>query len=333
MSHDPTHSPTRESAGPTTSHPLRRPDDTLGQRRDATGYVERGEGSVPAAMFVVVQGEETGRRIDLGARPLEIGRAVDDARGRLTDESLAERHACIEFERGVWVVRNLTGHRGVYVNEHRVDDEYALRDGDRIRLGHVVLKLLQGGDLHGRYTEEMFRIATLDGLTFAASRRLFEETLARDLERSRRLSRPLALVVFDVDGFRSLIASLGEQAGNVLLQRISQRTRGLLRRHDLLARIGTDMFAVALTESDLNDAHRAGERLREQVEAERVIAEGEQVSRTISVGIAQAKPEEDATSLLERGRRAMLVSRHAGGNRVSTAADEPASVAAPPPAG
>jgi diguanylate cyclase (GGDEF)-like protein len=128
-------------------------------------------------------------------------------------------------------------------------------------------------------------LATRDGLTGLATRRLFEETLQREVARSHRQDASLALVVIDVDHFKDVNDTVGHQAGDAVLQEVARAMVGHTKASDLPARYGGDEFVVLLPDCTGDDALRVAERLRAAV-AREVTA----VPVTVSAGVG-ATPE------------------------------------------
>jgi diguanylate cyclase (GGDEF)-like protein len=112
-------------------------------------------------------------------------------------------------------------------------------------------------------------IANLDPLTGIANRRAFDSALRRELaarlasQNGRRRSddEPFALLVFDLDDFKSINDEYGHPVGDEVLRQTTERVRKVLRSHDLLARIGGDEFAVLAPGAHGEGAARMGEAI------------------------------------------------------------------------
>jgi diguanylate cyclase (GGDEF)-like protein len=263
--------------------------------------------AVPSALMVVVHGPEAGVRFELHDGALVVGRS-EEADLVLTDPAIAASHARLSQENGEWIVTDLGHATSTFVNDERVT-EYALRDGDRVRLGRTILKLLSAGDIERRAIDELFRVQNLDGLTQAANTSTFAESLNRDVAHARRHGRALSFVLIDVDSFTKLNESRGEAAGNQVLQRLTTRLRGLLRKQDCVTRLGDDEFAVLLPSAGLADAELIAEKLRAATEPEHV---------TISAGVSTLSGCEAAAHLIDRARAALHEAKRNGGNRVTS---------------
>jgi diguanylate cyclase (GGDEF)-like protein len=154
------------------------------------------------------------------------------------------------------------------------------------------------------------RFATRDPLTALANRRLFEETLTREIARQRRRATPLALALIDLDGFKHVNDSRGHAGGDAVLCAVAQAIVDRVRASDLPARIGGDEFAVILPDCSASDALRVGEALRAQIET----TVGPTV--TASVGIAVVPDHaDDGDALVAAADAALYKAKENGRNR------------------
>ena len=116
---------------------------------------------------------------------------------------------------------------------------------DRRRMDGIARQLAQARDEARRNR----LLADLDGLTGLHNRRYFHEMLAREVARAQRYRRKLALVVFDLDDFKSINDRIGHLAGDAVLAETARRARGVVRSADIACRVGGDEFAVLLPEA------------------------------------------------------------------------------------
>lgn len=163
-----------------------------------------------------------------------------------------------------------------------------------------------------RYVEAN-RLADLDSLTGLANRRVFHELLAREVARSRRYGRRLALIVLDLDDFKRINDRIGHLAGDTVLAEVAARLRSVVRTTDIACRVGGDEFAVILPESTRGDADHLGARIERAVGIQPIAKAG---TLKISAGVAELSPDDTADDLFERADqdlyRAKAASKHRG---------------------
>ena len=118
--------------------------------------------------------------------------------------------------------------------------------------------------------------AATDGLTGLANRRSFDDELALEWRRAERIDDSLALVLIDLDNFKSINDRLGHQAGDAVLRRVAAILDSGARQVDLAARYGGEEFAMLAPETDLVGATKLADRLRADLEAASDRASGRQ---------------------------------------------------------
>ncbi|MDT8438430.1 MAG: diguanylate cyclase [Wenzhouxiangellaceae bacterium] len=166
-------------------------------------------------------------------------------------------------------------------------------------------------------SREYYRELSLtDPLTRLRNRREFDDQLERELSRARRRSTPTALLLLDLDRFKSINDRFGHLVGDEVLVQVAEIVGSVVRREDVAARVGGEEFAVLMPSTDFADAHRAAERLRALVEDWQFAADGS-YSVTVSVGIAICRTgDTSARELYARADEALYAAKRAGRNRV-----------------
>jgi len=144
---------------------------------------------------------------------------------------------------------------------------------------------------------EATRLSELDPLTGLGNRRVFHQLLAREVARSRRYGRRLALIVLDLDDFKRINDRLGHLAGDEVLAEVANRMRACIRSTDIGCRVGGDEFAVLLPESNRGDADHLAARIERAVGSEPIAKAG---TLKISAGVAELSPEDTPSDLFER---------------------------------
>jgi two-component system cell cycle response regulator len=168
--------------------------------------------------------------------------------------------------------------------------------------------------------EALRLLATHDELTGLLNRREFDRLLAQETERALRFSQPLALVMADLDHFKSINDEHGHQAGDDVLREVAQRLKSQVRSVDWAARLGGEEFGFLLVQADAASAYAAAERLREAVAAAPALAQGKHLKVTVSLGVA-VLPEQGRTGaeIVQAADQALYAAKRAGRNRVERA--------------
>jgi diguanylate cyclase (GGDEF)-like protein len=156
------------------------------------------------------------------------------------------------------------------------------------------------------------------------------ETLDAELRRAKRSGRPLAVVMFDIDHFKSINDRFGHLRGDDILRAVGAQLTRVLRTSDVSCRYGGDEFLLILPETDRAGAVRVAEILLLEIATLAITASREAVLKvTASIGVTTAAPGEIAVAaLVKRADDALYQSKAAGRNRFSVA-DPPSMAAAP----
>lgn len=166
------------------------------------------------------------------------------------------------------------------------------------------------------------RLAVTDPLTGLHNRRYAMPHLERIAERAAQEGRQFAVMLIDLDRFKSVNDTFGHAAGDAVLVEVARRLSQNIRAADLLARVGGEEFLVAMPDADGPTARRAAERLRHAVQALPIALPGGtgQVRPTVSVGLALSAPPgtgEDVQALIDRADRGLLAAKAQGRNQVT----------------
>ena len=224
-----------------------------------------------------------------------IGRdAVCDI--ELMDDFISREHAVIYQQDGHYFLQDCASLNGTFINDERVTETRKLVPGDAIRLGNHIFKFLSADHIEAQYHEAVYEMMTQDGLTGAQNKRFFEDAISRELLRSQRHWRPLALLLFDVDHFKAINDQYGHLAGDECLKQLAMRVRSRIRGEDLFARFGGEEFALTLCETPLKQAVRVAADLRRKVEEEPFPTTKGPVSMTISIGVGFANGQGPMTA-------------------------------------
>jgi diguanylate cyclase (GGDEF)-like protein len=262
-------------------------------------------------------GPGMGTRYSLGENPLVIGRG-NDCEILINDHSVSRRHARIQPGADGYYAVDLQSTNGTYVNDIPAS-MCKLKDGDYLRVGNCIYRFLMGGNVETEYHEEIYRLTIIDALTDIHNKRYFMEFLDRELARSTRYDRPLALVMIDIDRFRAINEEHGHLGGDFTLRELAARVKGNIRKEELFARYGGEEFAVVLPETTCDGAARLADRLVKVVNETPFHYESKTYTVTISAGVATTLGEKNISlhELIRRADEKLYQAKNNGRNCVA----------------
>jgi diguanylate cyclase (GGDEF)-like protein len=194
--------------------------------------------------------------------------------------------------------------------------------GDASRQLEVIALQVADALLRARLYEQTERLAITDGLTGVLNHRTFQSRLDEQLALARRHGKKLAVVLCDVDHFKSVNDRHGHPVGDVVLQGVARALAKEARATDVVARYGGEEFAVIMPETDAAGALVIAERIRERVAAAEFPTEQGPLRVTLSLGIA-AFPEDgtEKARLVEVADGCLYRAKRTGRNRSVRSAD------------
>ena len=202
-------------------------------------------------------------------------------------------------------------------------NDYLLRPLDANELvarTRTQLKHKRHYDFLRRNYESSLTLALVDPLTGAFNRRYLDAHLPRMLGRTNSTTKPLAVLMIDIDHFKKVNDTYGHGSGDIVLKTTVDRISNGVRPSDLVARMGGEEFVVIMPETQLEAAHSIADRLRERIAQTPIPLPGfpEPLTITISIGCASIDRDQDSTveALLGRADAALYKAKGTGRNRV-----------------
>jgi len=207
----------------------------------------------------------------------------------------------------VWMIEDITARKAMEVALSRVREELE----QRVRAAHDELawsneRLVAEMYERSEVEERARRVSLYDTTTTLPNRRLLESRLDEAVRNHQLAGDRLAVLVIDIDDFTKLNDALGHRVGDALLRQVATRLIDTVRTSDLVARVGSDEFAVVLGRlRQLDDAERVATKLGELL-SEPYEVDAEQVTATVSIGVAGFPTDGAGPEMLLRNADAAL---------------------------
>jgi len=177
-----------------------------------------------------------------------------------------------------------------------------------------------------RNAERLERLATTDEMTGICNRRHFLTLAETEWRRFRDDGAPFALLILDVDLFKSINDRFGHNVGDAVIRSVAAICQREKRDADILARIGGEEFVLLLPQTRRDEAVGFAEKLRQRVETEPFVPDGESVRLTISIGVAEAEAGmAEIGDIMKRADQALYDAKRGGRNRVESRARQAGS--------
>ncbi len=164
--------------------------------------------------------------------------------------------------------------------------------------------------------QSLHRIAARDYLTDIYNRRYFFETGPRLVDQALRRGEAMSIAILDIDHFKRLNDTYGHEVGDVVLKAVARRLKQRVGDSHLLARLGGEEFGIIFNGLGLEDALECCERLRAELAARPIDADGEPLTITVSAGLAAISERETFDNYLNAADQFLYMAKHAGRNRV-----------------
>lgn len=270
------------------------------------------------ACLVQIYGKNIGKKYSLDRVQLTIGRGPDNA--IMVDmDNVSRTHCKIYGGSGGHYIEDMGSTNGTFVNDEELMERRRLLNGDFIKIGGVIFKFIDGDNIEGLYYEEIYRMAIIDGLTQTYNKRYLLEFLEREMSRCIRYSRPLTLIMFDLDHFKAVNDDFGHLAGDYVLRRLAHLVQEKnIRKEECFARYGGEEFAIVLPDTSVDRGVILADKIRIMTDETHYEFEENTIPVTVSMGVAQLRRNDTMDSFLAAADEKLYEAKKAGRNCVKS---------------
>lgn len=174
--------------------------------------------------------------------------------------------------------------------------------------------------------------AVTDELTGMANRRELNKVGEREFLRAQRFSRPLSIMMLDLDHFKTVNDTFGHNMGDQVLKHIATICQSTIRHEDIAARFGGEEFVVLMPETDIEGAKQLADRICINIKKQPYHHVEGDISMTVSIGISDVTTgDTDYRQILTRADKALYLAKEHGRDRVEILAENDSSVEAKEP--
>lgn len=272
------------------------------------------------ANFVVLAGQDIGRKYDIEKNEIYVGRN-ETCEIFIDDEDVSRVHAKVTSELDYVLIQDLGSTNGTLVNGVKVQ-RHKLQDGDRIQIGNLtVLKFNFVDEIEDSFNEQLYNAANKDYLTQIYNKKYFLDRLKMEFSYSKRHQTPLSLMMFDLDNFKKINDTFGHLAGDQILKQFAHEINFIKRHEDLFARYGGEEFVLLLRGTNQDAAVVIAEKIRKRIEDHSFKIDKKDVSVTTSIGVAAFEQNNmnDYQHLLNSTDQLLYQAKEKGRNQVQYA--------------
>lgn len=275
----------------------------------------------PATLVLLVgPASSIGKQWQLSTKDTIIGRSPNSSIF-VDDRSVSKSHAKIMLNGNDILVMDLESTNKTVINSKPVPPltPVKLGNNDQLKVGNVIFKFLEKGNVETVAHKKTFDKSQLDALTGIYSKGALQAFAPEAIKRSDMTGQPLSLVIFDIDHFKQVNDTHGHAAGDYVIQEIARLVKDkLIRNEDFFARFGGEEFVLVISSSDIPVSANIAERVRATIEAHSFEHDGVVMPITVSAGVSVRKPKGMGwDELFEKADKGLYKSKNRGRNLVS----------------
>lgn len=276
----------------------------------------------PALVLLMGPAHMVGKQWPVTKSEMFIGRVVE-AHIFVDDRSLSKKHGRVFLGPNNEVkFEDLNSTNGTEINGTlaTANSPHVLRNNDQLKLGNVIFKYLEKGNIESVANKGTYDRTQLDPLTQIYNKGALNSTGEEVFKRAKLTETPLTVIVFDLDFFKKINDTYGHSAGDYVLREVASIVQNrLIRQGDFFARFGGEEFCLLLVGGPLQRGVEVAERIRQTIESNEFMYGGQKLPVTLSAGVATLEASMMSwNELFEKADQAAYISKKGGRNRVST---------------
>lgn len=286
-----------------------------------SGRMQQADQAPPALVVLMGPSAYVGKQFPLVNNDYILGRS-HDCSIQIDDKSVSRNHARIQIAGSEVTISDMGSANKTVVNGSTLQPgaPFKLRNNDQIKIGSIIVKYLEKGNIEAFTNRELNEKAARDALTGAYTKGALIERGPEVVKRSETLGEHMSLIIFDIDFFKKINDTYGHPAGDHVLRELGRIVgTKLTRSEDFFARYGGEEFVLILINTPLKSAMEVGERIRATVQGTTFQFENKTLPVTVSVGVSTKLKDETWEAMFKRTDEALYQSKQGGRNRVTMA--------------
>lgn len=285
-----------------------------------TSNLQAASSAPPCLVLIVGPKKLLGRQWLIDGKDLVIGRSAGSDIF-VEDKSLSRSHSRVTNEQGIVTVMDLESTNKTFVNQKAIGPfvPTALSNNDRLKVGNVLFKFLEQGNVEALAHQNLQTQSDRDPLTQIWSKGALMMKAPEIFQRAQIVQEPFGVIVFDIDHFKKINDTYGHPAGDYILKELALVVGlQLIRSDDFFARYGGEEFVILLLGSDQKKAREISERIRLAIEGHVFEFNGVRIPVTISLGVSLRQDgDSNWEDVFQRGDQALYASKNRGRNCVT----------------
>lgn len=226
------------------------------------------------------------------------------------------------MNKGLQKVRKGNLESPIHVDKNNDHNELSEFIDEFNKLSHQLLETMVSRDelqqIIDQRTHSLKQLADTDSLTQVCNRRKLLIDANNEVERARRYSHDLSLLIIDADDFKQINDLYGHYTGDQVLIKLCRIFEQKTRSVDVIGRYGGEEFIILLPETSHSKALEMAERIRHSVSEHSFFHEEERIAVTISIGVATLSDETDLITLINKADQALYKAKHLGKNTIQS---------------